>query len=402
MILSALEEKDRKFVRLQWALKPGEKKRKERTNIPRDTPEPEKSRRITLAIAELQVSLLKGGATAAGKQEDEQPDPAAGWKWVLPYLEIKHKAVQSTLGTYQRLWRNLVVFLAERSIDSPSLLRRDDAFDYITWRTGQVKQKSRKSPSQNTALAELKLLGALVDEAVRRGYSEVNPVRKLGITREDSELKPEISDDEQRIIERELANRPPWMRRSFMIAIRTGLRFSETRIARQQVDFHDTGRILIEKPKGGRRKAFSIPIYQTIRPIFEEWWKGSESHTWTLPMKERQLTGLLWHKFFVEIGLPHLCYHSTRVTFITRGMRAGIPEAVMMKMVNHGNKLITRIYERWTTDDVRAYADRIPDPTAGPSKLGNRHRTVFPRSSAKGDPRAARSGPRSNLCRSAR
>lgn len=394
MILSALDEKDRKFVRIQWAMKPGEKKRKERTNILRDTPEPEKTRRITLAIAELQVKLLKGGGMAEEKRLEA--DPVEGWKWVLPYLEIKHRAVQSTLETYQRLWRNLVVFLVESKIESPGMLKRQDAFDYIDWRTRQVKQKSRKSPKQNTALGELKLLGALMDEAVRRAYCASNPVRKLGVEAEEAEIKLEITVEEQRIIERELASRPAWMRRSFTLAIRTGLRFSETRIFRQQVDFRSGGRILIEKPKGGRKKAFSIPIYHSIRPIVQEWWDGKEPCTWTVAQNERKITGLLWHRFFVEVGLPHLCFHSTRVTYITRGMRAGVPEAVMMKMVNHGSKLVSRIYQRWTTDDVQKYADLIPDPTSELSKEGNPHKRASRRSTAEGGRRASRRGPQCN------
>lgn len=43
----------------------------------------------------------------------------------------------------------------------------------------------------------------------------------------------------------------------------------------------------------------------------------------------------------------------------------------MMKMVNQGSTLINRIYQRWTPDDVRQFAAKLPALTASSAKKQN-------------------------------
>jgi integrase len=149
------------------------------------------------------------------------------------------------------------------------------------------------------------------------------------------------------------------MRRSFNLALRTGLRFAETRIGRSQVDW--TNRLLhIEKPKGGRKRAFSIPIYESVEPMLREWWQNGAAEFWTTPAGT--MTALTWTKFFRDLGLPHLCFHCTRVTFISRGARAGISEGMMMKLVNHASEEVHRVYQRLPPGDAAKLVASIPIP----------------------------------------
>lgn len=67
--------------------------------------------------------------------------------------------------------------------------------------------------------------------------------------------------------------------------------------------------------------------------------------------------------FRCELKLGHLCFHCTRVTFITRGARAGVPESAMMKMVNHASKEIHRIYQRLADADALGHRARFAIPT---------------------------------------
>ena len=48
------------------------------------------------------------------------------------------------------------------------------------------------------------------------------------------------------------------------------------------------------------------------------------------------------------------------IGIVTEAM--GRRKGQMMKMVNHASKEISRIYQRWTSDDVRRYADLAPAP----------------------------------------
>ena len=351
MILSAYERTDSPFVRIQYADATG-KKRYLKTTIRKD--DADKARKVAIALNHTEAQLLNSSARTTG----------GGWHWVPGWLAAKYRAGKTTLRTYQAQWKWLALYLRLHELSEPGLLEREHCFAYIEWRTSPVKEKSRRHVSINTALNELKLLGLLMDEGVTRGLAVNNPARKLGIQREETEPKPEITNEELALIFPALTTRPVWMQRSFFLALNTGLRFATTALHRDQVK---TARneIVIEKPKGGRAKAFAIALYPEIEPLIARWLKSGEPWLWHLPPKELDFASLVWTKFFREIGLPHLCFHCTRVTFITRGALGGVPEAMMMKLVNHASVEVHRIYQRLAVGNALKYRTQIAIPHAG-------------------------------------
>ena len=81
----------------------------------------------------------------------------------------------------------------------------------------------------------------------------------------------------------------------------------------------------------------------------------------------------MWWRFFKqndELNLPHLCFHCTRVTFVTRAQSRAFPQSKMMKLVNHASDEIHRVYQRLVVADVRAElnAIRIPSAPVAPSE----------------------------------
>ncbi len=389
MLLSWFAPTKSPFLYVQYR-PPGQvKKRYVKTAIRKE--DPDHARKIALEINRLQRTLLlSGNGAAAGVESNE----GAGWFWVPGWLRTRYASRSRTRAVYEAQWERLVEFLVEAQIDGPALLERADCFNYLDFRTAQVKEKSGRNVRINTAIGELKLLGMAMDEAVARGHAMSNPARKLKIEREDTAIKPEISEDEEEKILAALATQPDWMQLSFEIAIATGLRFSDTRLASGSIQWSND-LIEIAKPKGGHKRAFSIPIYDSIRNVLRVFHQSKRPFLWTMPEKDRGLNGILWMRFFRELGLDHLCFHCTRVTFISRGMRAGIPESVMMKMVNHGLSLINRIYQRWTSDDVRRYAALIPGRSSGaatkqnPREKLSRKSAGAPRVSTGEEPRSS-------------
>ena len=370
VILSAYKRARSPFVHVQWSLNPEDKKTIEKTLIRKDDPDCE--RKVTLYLAELRVKLLRGDVVPANTgSEPLTGNRSAGWGWVKRWLEVKYKRVSGTRSTYIRHWRNIVPFLVEFKIPAPAFVEREHATEYITWRTSQEKQKSGKNPSQNTALQEIKTWARAMDEAIARGMAEKNPLRKLGIGREDSEPKPEIDDAQQAAIEAALEKQPEWMRLSFALAIRTGLRDHTTRLHRNQVDLAGR-RIVIDRPKGGRSRGFSIPLTRAVREILQSWLDGNEPYFWTRSEKHETPRGVVWRKFFDSLGLSDYCFHCTRVTYITRGARSGVPQSAMMKLVNHGNDEIHRIYQRFSPSDLLGWAEKIPTQASDASTPDNR------------------------------
>jgi integrase len=360
MILSDYERKDSPWVWIQYADGRGGRKYF-KTPVRKD--DPDRLRKVAIQLNRIESQLLTENRHDGGRGGD--------WLWVLPYLTARYAAKPRTRRIYLAQWRSLDLFFTGEGIGSPALLTREHVFAYIEWRQSTVKEKSKRTTKLNTALGELKLLGLLMDEAVSRHLAVENPARKLKIAREETESKPEILDEELRLIFEGLKTEPEWMRKSFELALKTGLRFGDTRLARSQVRW-ESDDLLIEKPKGGRKREFTIPIYEDVRAMLVEFRMSGQQHLWTAPAKA--LTGLAWTRFFRRIGLPHLCFHCTRVTFVTRGMRAGIPESVMCKMVNHGSKLINRIYQRWTSDDVRRFAGQVKVPYGDAAKSRSRNK----------------------------
>lgn len=347
MILSHYERADSPFVWIQYSSDKGPK-RYRKTRIRKD--DPEKAFKLAKAMNQAEAELLSAPA----------PARAGSWAWVGDFLRQRYHARAATLRCYTVQWNWLRSFLEYRGIRSPASFTREHAFDYLSWRTSQVKQKSRRSPGVNTAIGELKLLGLILDEALARGLCERNEARKLNIERAQPLERPEMTDADIRLIYESL--RPPWMVKSFHVALHTGLRFSETAIKREQVRVAEQ-QIVIDAPKGGRKRGFAIPIYPPIARMIEDFMASGQAALWALPHKERKLTGIYWTRFFRSIGLNHLCFHCTRVTFVTRGARAGVPEGAMMKMVNHASKEIHRIYQRVTSADALRYHSQIPIPT---------------------------------------
>jgi integrase len=70
------------------------------------------------------------------------------------------------------------------------------------------------------------------------------------------------------------------------------------------------------------------------------------------------MPGKVWWRFFRRIGLSHLCFHSTRVTFVTRCYEAGLRREDVMRLVGHSTHAVHAIYPRLTADHATAKALR--------------------------------------------
>jgi len=306
---------------------------------------------------QIEKQILEGSACVSA-------DPQRGWAWVLSWINERYGNNEASLVKHRSQWNFLSAFFDEYKVQAPAAVTRDHALAYIKWRCSLRKEKSKRSVGRNTALADLRWGGTLLREAIEREAIHRNPWEKLRFERDEVKEKPELLDDHIALIRAKLADRPEWMGRSFEIAINTGLRFSETRIRLANIDA-DIKTACIEKPKGGKKKAYSIPIPTVLRSMLSGCKAARETYTWTVPEDDRPFTGLAWSKFFSELNLGEgFCFHCTRVTFITRGARAGIPEHVMMKLVNHASSEIHRIYRRVSVQDVAQYVDRIEIPLA--------------------------------------
>lgn len=272
---------------------------------------------------------------------------SGGWDFVPGF--IKNRAVsEATKIRYRKTWHWLSLWLSESNIAHPAQVKFEHAQAYLDWRIAYQK-KSRKTVCHNTALLETKVFSMIVNRAAQLGLCAFNPLVKLGIGRDEVAEKPEITEEEIKSILGALDREPDWMRVSFLIALHTGCRLRETIIPLKHIDFA-RGTIHFPSPKGGAKRAFSVPMPPQLRSVLEPL-KG-QTVTLTMPFQPSRQ----WQHFFRRLKMEHLCFHCTRVTFITGLARRGVPLSVAMRLVNHASATIHRVYQRVNVDDLRRYA----------------------------------------------
>ena len=222
----------------------------------------------------------------------------------------------------------------------------------VAWRhldAAMAKEYGWRACTRNSAILELKVLGRIMTEAVRKGYIFANPCYHMGLRKDPAREKREITKEEERRIVEALKEAPEWMRDSFMIAMKQGCRLKEVQVPVERVDLeHDTIRFL---GKGGRMH--EAPLHRDIRPIAEKAMREGRSSLVKLPGNASKQ----WCQFFDDLGMPDLSFHCTRVTVVTRLARAGFSEGQCMQNVGHASELVHAIYRKLKARDVAQLGD---------------------------------------------
>jgi len=273
--------------------------------------------------------------------------------WVPGFLRQKY-ANPKTVSRYLNAWSALATYLEHRKIISPSQVTYKLCTDYPAFRTNPPKKLIRPR-STNTALTELKVFSALLQEAVRRGFITANPCMRLGLKRTPPKQKPEITDDEVLKIEEALKTRDEWMRDSWLVAMRQGCRLSETGVLLASVDL--TARTVSFDAKGGR--IHTAPLHSDLISLVKKARTAKRKRLVDLP----KYPAKKWHQFFRRIGLPHLSFHCTRVTVVTKLARSGAPIYKTKAYVGHASDTVHAIYQRLTPVDVRDLGAVLSNPT---------------------------------------
>jgi integrase len=279
--------------------------------------------------------------------------------WVEPFLK-EHCASPGTLERYLGAWNYLLAYLREEHIAMPCLLTYTKAQGYLAWRTTQ-KKRSGKTVKRNTAITDMKILSIVMNEAVKRGYAKTNTCEKMKLRRDKAKEKPSLTDQDITDIRAALKRRPPWMRVSFEIALYTGCRQSETKIAFKDIDFKRKTIRFIE-PKGGEEKTYVVELPDELIPVLLPLKEAGQKYT--LKGVPDPLGHVWWEFFSRTMKRPDLCFHCTRVNFVTRHVLASTPEPKIRRLVNHSSEMVNRIYQRLGVDDVRNLTPKLAIPSA--------------------------------------
>lgn len=332
----------------------------ESTKLRRDNPiqtAQARSLRATLEAAE--------ALNIPGRKSNEL---TGGWDYVEMFL-ANHCRGKSpkTLERYRQAWHWISLFLAHHKIRHPRDVRFAHGQQFVDWRKTRKKRNTGNHVSHNTAVLDVKIFGMILQRAVQLGIAFANPLVRLGIGREEVDEAPPITAAEFAKIEPALAKKGEWMRHSFLIARETGCRLRDTRLARSSVDF-ERGVIHFPNPKGGKKKAFSIPLPGSLHKPLEAIFADGRKIAFELPGQP----SVRWREFFDGLDLPHLRFHCLRATYVTKLALEGVPPAAAMALVNHGDPMVHRIYQRLNVDHLRQWVSARPSsaPSAGQSDAG--------------------------------
>lgn len=282
--------------------------------------------------------------------------PNERWElWVDEWISSM-KISKKSIDRYRSSWENVFAFFKRQEIPAPRYVSYETCMNFLAWRKKHAVGRKKTPACHNTALLELKVLGFVMGEAVRRNYAIANPCRELRISREKPREKPELTDKQIATIRDALRFEEEWMSDAFELAIHHGCRISECRVAMSDVDLM-RGVLFFRNMKGD--KPFSVPIHPGIRPLLERKAAANALYVANVPENDSKPFTLL----FKRLGMIGVSFHSTRVSVVSRLARSpGIKPEIAMRYVNHSSELVHRIYQRLRSDDLLGVSDALNIP----------------------------------------
>jgi integrase len=286
--------------------------------------------------------------------------------WVVQWIERKwgHQK-NSTPDRYHRSWRRgLRPWLYDskyhggHAIETPARLTYEKCQGYLGWRL-------EHNGKRNTAISELKFLGQIVDEAIKRSYCDKNPARRLGLRKDPQKHKDPWPDETVKLVYETLDKEMfgTWMHVTFLLGLFQAARLRQCAVPLEAINLnrktiHYPGSIM----KGGEEKAFTQPIdprlYETLKQIVVLRKSEKKKTLCDIP----RFPSIEWKEFLNGLGIHGLSHHGLRATYITKAALAGVPISLTMRFVNHANQEVHRIYQRIGSDDLRVIAERINIP----------------------------------------
>lgn len=271
--------------------------------------------------------------------------------WVPGFIESYSSA--ETRKRYLSAWDHLSFFFKLRGVRNPSQVTYEVIMAYLGFRVDKKmgERFGRRVARRNTALLEIKFLSRIMTEAMRRGYVLANPCGQLGLKRETTRGKREITAAEEKKIWGALAGRPEWMRDCFLVGMKQGCRLSEVQVPLKRIDFEN--RTIRFRTKGG--KWHDAPLHKDVEKLARKALKEGRELLVELPKNASRI----WQFFFDSIGLDDITFHCTRVTVVTRLARAGFSEVQSMQYVGHASDVVHAIYRKLKAQDVAQLGDAL-------------------------------------------
>jgi hypothetical protein len=285
--------------------------------------------------------------------------------WVEQWIESRYGGPedrQKTTGTvYRRYWRRWRNWLLSEHLTSPALL---------SYRTGLAYKEMREEDDtgRNTIIHELKFMGVVMGEAVRRGFAEANPFLRMGLKRDTAAEKIPWTDAQATTVAKEVQSEADWMEVTFLLGFYQAARLRQCEVPLKDINLK-ARRISYWKSITGRPltkgdKPFAQPIARAAIPRLTVLMERRAAAGFRSLCDIPELPSVEWRRFLDRLGFHELCHHGLRTTWITKAaLSRKISREEAKAFVNHGSTAVHEIYQRLNADDVAHVADalRLPE-----------------------------------------
>ncbi len=290
--------------------------------------------------------------TAREQEDKDSGNGALFSEWVLSWIDYNYDN-EKTAWRYRNAWTHLTAFFDLKGITHPNEVSYQLCHEYMRWRTDKDKadKEGRRACVWNTAITELRALGAIEQEAVRREYIMANPCARLKLGRRNTKEKREITSDEIELINEKLLKASEWMQDCWLVGIKQGCRLSEVQVPMKDID--EKAGVITFHVKGG--KTHSAPLHPDLKPLIKKARKEERERLVTLPDNASKL----FAQWFARHIAEGISFHCVRVTVVTRLARAGHSEAQTMEYVGHCSDMVYSIYRKLRPADLKHLGDAL-------------------------------------------
>ncbi len=305
-------------------------------------------------------------AEIAGMQSVDGLKPITFKQFVETEFLPHHKAARrpSTYRGYESLARGVMPTFG------PMLLRSITAGDVRRYIDRRLSSTTRKGtpPASATCNRALVFIGAVLHEALVRGYVERNPIGN-GILKklpEDNARDRWLTDrDEERL----LAFAPEWLHPLILVGIHTGIRLGRI-LSMTWVDV-DRDHGMIRVPHAKNHKTRCVPMNPVVRDVLDSIapFVGQEGpspfvfvNSDTGKRYRESSVGHTFRKAVKKAGLEteganKVTFHTTRHTFTSRLRQAGVSADDVRRMLGHSSYQMTDRYTHLAPDHLRNATD---------------------------------------------
>lgn len=230
---------------------------------------------------------------------------------------------------------------------------------YRDHRLSEVTVRGKKR-NGNSVCRELAMISKAFVLAIKKGYCEENPVKKVDWPHQPNRRERVLSDDEEELILSKLTGKYARLRAPFLTALYSGMRRGEMFELRwMDVDF-ERGFFRLRETTTKSGKARTVPLIEPARAELSSLQKADECKPLSpvFPISKERASELL-RDLLNSLNLKGIGLHTLRHSFASRAARAGIPPFYVKEILGHADMDMTAYYSHSGREDLIREAKKL-------------------------------------------